>query len=404
MTLEAHLSQGHRERLRQRFQSDPEALSDVEQLEMLLTYAIPRRDVAPLAGDLLVRFGSLQEVFAAPVSALMEVEGIGESTVLFIQLIHHLMNILESSVEMSPKQTSPQLSLFDLDSQAAAPVLPGAKEQPDVKERPMRVFANDEVANSLALLPKAASFSSFDGFKQFLCEKLPYNAAETRARRANNILERFYPTGQIDTPLTYFALNCSSQADLQPVVFYHVFKAEPIAAKIAEEVIWPALPIGRVERSQVNEFILHYMPEIKSSSLGKILESLNHTNSLTGTGTTDKKGLRFQLRRGSLESFLYILTSEYPQPGIYSFESLYSGPLYHWLLWDREWMRRQLYNLQDFGILSKVSEIDTVRQFTLALDQPAALRTFFEHPQRSQLAVREDFRNLGDFGNLNDED
>jgi len=52
-------------------------------------------------------------------------------------------------------------------------------------------------------------------------------------------------------------------------------------------------------------------------------------------------------------------------------------------------MRRQLYNLRDFGLVSKVSEIDTVRQFTLPFDQTTALRLYFEHPQRDTLALRE---------------
>jgi len=389
--------EGHRARLREQFQSDPNLLSEAELLELLLTFSIPRRDVAPLARDLLAHFGSLQNIFAAPVSELINVDGIGESTAVFLQLIHHLMISPNSQAEMSPKQTSqtsPQLNLFELESKSAA------TKRPVAKERTMRVFANDEIANSLALLPKASGFTSFADFKQFLNEKLPYNAADTRIRRTSYILDRFYPASVLDIPLTFYAAHCSAQDDLKPAIFYHILKAEPIAAKVAEELIWPALPIGRVEREQVNEFVLRYLPEVKPSSLEKILESLAHTYTLTGVGTADKKGFRFQLHQGTLESFLYILTSEFPQPGIYSFESLYASPLHRWLLWDREWMRQQLYNLQDLSILSKVSEIDTVRQFSLALAQPAALRTYFEHPQRGQLAVREDFRSLRDFGSL----
>ena len=45
---------GHRERLRERFRnSGPDALQDYELLELLLFMAIPRRDVKPLANDLL---------------------------------------------------------------------------------------------------------------------------------------------------------------------------------------------------------------------------------------------------------------------------------------------------------------------------------------------------------------
>jgi DNA repair protein RadC len=388
-------SGGHRERLRQKFQENPRSLSDTERLELLLAYAIPRRDVAPLARDLLARFGSLRAVISAPLDQLIEVVGVGESTATFVQLLQNiLVEAPEAQAEMSPSKQSapsPQLNLFKLEPgigksiSAAHP----AKKQPVVKQRLMRVFANDEVANSLTFLPQAANFQSLEDFKRFLYEKLPYNASETRIRRARNILERLYPEGDINTPLTYYAARCSSKADLQPVVFYHVLKAEAIAAKIAEELIWPALPLGRVERDQVNEFILRYLPAVKPTSLEKMFESLSHTYGLTGVGAIDKKGFRFQLRQGSLEGFLYILTSEVPAPGIYSYDTLYSSPLHHWLLWDREWMRLQLYNLQDFGILSKVSEIDTVRQVTLAVDQPTALRQFFEHPDRSNMAIRE---------------
>ena len=159
--------------------------------------------------------------------------------------------------------------------------------------------------------------------------------------------------------------------------------------KVAEELIWPALPIGRINREQLREFVMSYLPEAGLSSQKNMLRALFYTYSLLGIGSANDNILRFQLHNGTLESFLYILTSEFPQPGIYSFDSLYNGPLHRWLLWDREWIRLQLYNLQDFGILTKVSEIDTVSQFTLALDQAMALRRFFEHPERYQKAIRE---------------
>ena len=51
---------GHRQRLRARFRAaGSEAVSDYELLELLLFRAIPRRDVKPLAKDLIARFGSL---------------------------------------------------------------------------------------------------------------------------------------------------------------------------------------------------------------------------------------------------------------------------------------------------------------------------------------------------------
>jgi len=57
---------GHRERLRARFlQSGDDSLPDYELLELVLFGAIPRRDVKPLAKDLLRQFGGLGEVLSA---------------------------------------------------------------------------------------------------------------------------------------------------------------------------------------------------------------------------------------------------------------------------------------------------------------------------------------------------
>jgi DNA repair protein RadC len=72
---------GHRERLRQRFlQHGPDALPDYELLELVLTFAIPRSDVKPLAKELIARFGSFAEVIAAEPERLMEVKGVKRNT------------------------------------------------------------------------------------------------------------------------------------------------------------------------------------------------------------------------------------------------------------------------------------------------------------------------------------
>lgn len=389
-------SEGHRERLRQKFKENSHSLSDKERLELLLTYIIPRKDVAPLAHDLIAHFGGLQAVIKATPEQLMEIDGVGESTITFIQLFQSLMaESTEVSSDMSPtKQNTPtpQLNLFELEPKIRKPSSTDyrAKEKSGAKERQMRVFANDEIGNSLTFLPQVRNFQSLDDFKKYLQEKLPYNAAETRQRRANYIIERFYPDNDIDTPLTYFVTHCAADVDLKPAVFYHVLKAEPIATKVADEFIWPALPIGRIDREQLREFVMRYLPDAGASSQKNMLRALFYTYDLLGIGSANDTILRFQLHKGTLESFLYILTSEFPQPGIYPFDALYSGPMHRWMLWDREWIRLQLYNLQDFGILTKVSEIDTVRQFTLAVDQPMALRLFFENPERNRKAIREE--------------
>ena len=79
---------GHRERLRARFmEAGSEALADYEMLELVLFRAVPRRDVKPLAKDLLARFGSFAEVISAPVERLKEIEGLSEAAATEFKIV-----------------------------------------------------------------------------------------------------------------------------------------------------------------------------------------------------------------------------------------------------------------------------------------------------------------------------
>ncbi|MFC4173162.1 DNA repair protein RadC [Microvirga sp. GCM10011540] len=79
---------GHRDRLRARFlQVGGDALPDYELLELVLFRLIPRRDVKPIAKELLRRFGTFAEVLAAPSARLMEVDGIGANVVTDLKVI-----------------------------------------------------------------------------------------------------------------------------------------------------------------------------------------------------------------------------------------------------------------------------------------------------------------------------
>ena len=86
----------HRQRLRERFASTGlEGFADHEALELLLTYAIPRQDVNPLAHRLLTRFGSLTDVFTADMAALCTVEGVGPVSATLIVLLGQLLRRLD---------------------------------------------------------------------------------------------------------------------------------------------------------------------------------------------------------------------------------------------------------------------------------------------------------------------
>ena len=78
---------GHRKRLKQRFLEEGlDHFTDIQVLELLLFYCIPRKDTNPIAHALLDHFGSLSQALEAPVEELKRVEGVGEQTAVFLHL------------------------------------------------------------------------------------------------------------------------------------------------------------------------------------------------------------------------------------------------------------------------------------------------------------------------------
>ena len=94
---------GHRQKMRERFlRGGLESFADHEVLELLLYYAIPRRDTNPIAHALMNRYGSLSAVLSAPVEDLQKVEGIGQSAAILLKLasqICHKARLAENAQE-----------------------------------------------------------------------------------------------------------------------------------------------------------------------------------------------------------------------------------------------------------------------------------------------------------------
>jgi len=104
---------GHRKRLRKRFRdSGRRALHDYELLEMLLAYAIPKKDTKPLAKNLIERFGAFHHVFDEGFDELESAPGIGEHSATLIKLVKACMNrYLEPDERLGKKLCSPEAVL-----------------------------------------------------------------------------------------------------------------------------------------------------------------------------------------------------------------------------------------------------------------------------------------------------
>ena len=78
----------HRQRLRARFiAGGAAAVPDYELLELVLFRAIPRRDVKPLARDLMDRFGDFNRVITAPEARLRDISGVGSAVVTELKIV-----------------------------------------------------------------------------------------------------------------------------------------------------------------------------------------------------------------------------------------------------------------------------------------------------------------------------
>lgn len=105
---------GHRKRLKQKFlTAGVEAFLDHEVLELLLTYAIPQRDVKPLAKSLLRTFGSLKGILDAEIGDLQKTPGVGEHTAVLFKLLKELAALYLKQKAKEKPQIACTSELFD---------------------------------------------------------------------------------------------------------------------------------------------------------------------------------------------------------------------------------------------------------------------------------------------------
>lgn len=94
-----NLHKGHRQRMKEQFvHYGAEPFSDHQLLELLLFYAIPRKDTNPLAHRLINEFHSLAGVMDASVEELMRVEGISEHSAILINLMPQMIRRYQTSL------------------------------------------------------------------------------------------------------------------------------------------------------------------------------------------------------------------------------------------------------------------------------------------------------------------
>jgi DNA repair protein RadC len=88
---------------------------------LLLTYAIPQKDVKPIALELLQKYGSLDQIFKASIHDLCQITGLKESSAILIKLVDWFKTVQGTKID-SPESIAAindqQLALFsDVETQ-----------------------------------------------------------------------------------------------------------------------------------------------------------------------------------------------------------------------------------------------------------------------------------------------
>ena len=360
-------NKGHRQRLRDRFASGEESSRSEEALlELLLTYAIPQKDVQPLAKQLLSEYGSLPSLLETSMETLCQSDGVKENSAVLLKLVdwirqHHGPKRHDKETLKPPKQ----VTLFET-------ISPDAEQVPSAVAEPRRekviqrygteMFGKAVLKEAIEILPRLPDSESLDEIRSFLRAKLHFSAEQTRQRYANYIIRRMFPNGYADAPLLLFAKAFPDSQELRDVCFYRFLLSEPLEVEIIEDLILPNLGTGRLSRERIRKRLAEKFPEAKSIvDCGKAI-----VDALTAGGVVkaDRTKISFAYREIPVASFAFILHSEFQEPGMYDIRKLDENRMIRAMLWNPERLLHALYELRNQGLISKISEIDNIRQFT----------------------------------------
>lgn len=381
---------GHRQRLRDKFTEKPSALNETELLELMLTYAIPRRNVKPLATELIVNYGSLSSVLAADTSDLCKNKGVNEYTAACLKLVAWVGKIYSDGQKtvLSPVQdAAKEFQPADNMEQAAKPVITPTLEtsgplfaeegtlfeaEPGIKPPARKsnqvaahMFSKSLLREAIEILPRIPYTRTMEEVRIFLSNNLHYNSEKTRMRYANYVTRRLFPSGQVDMPIFSFSRKYAGMQELRDVCFYRFCKAEPLMQDIIQDLLIPEYRSGSVTRSAIRAFLQEKYPVTKS--YGDCAQAIVDTLVAAGIARSDKTKVTYANRDILLSSLAFILHSEFPA-GMYYLNKVEDCAAFKCLLWRQNQVKESLYELRNMNLIPKISEIDNISQVTISLN------------------------------------
>lgn len=215
--------------------------------------------------------------------------------------------------------------------------------------------------DAAAILPILPITDEFDEVKQCIISKLKYNSEYSRKRYQRYITVYLFPDSIVDKNLLMFSRKVSNNT-LRNVCLYKFCKRYPLIIELFNELFIPNLSRGTIPKRKVDDYLKEKFPESDMGVDGSrgFLEALKDANVIKSSG----QNISFSYRQVDPISFAYILHSEFPISGMFNISKVEKNELFIPQLWQTKDLLEALYILRNREIISKVSEIDRVRQFT----------------------------------------
>jgi len=275
-------------------------------------------------------------------------------------------HIKPRSVPAKIELTSQQSELFEIPAAENEIQIKRMDSASQAKQNIVRhgslLFGKSLLKEAIQILPNLPDTDSLNEIRIFLRDNLHFSSEQTRKRYVSYITRRLFPDGIVDLPLRTFARTFPASQQLRDVCFYRFLKVEPLQVEIIEDLLLPNLGASRLPRERIRQYLQEKFPG--AGSIPDCAQAIIETLTASGVARADRSQLYFTYREIPVTSLAFILHSEFPEPGMYDLRKLEEHPLLRAMLWNPAQLLTMLYELRNLGWISKISEIDNVRQFT----------------------------------------
>ena len=135
--------------------------------------------------------------------------------------------------------------------------------------------------------------------------------------------------------------------------------------KVGQDLLLPNMNAGKVERKWIREYLYALYPQ--SKSINDCAQAIVDALVAGGLARANRNSISFSYRETLLPSFAFIFHSEFA-PGMYNLSDAEKNTFFQLMFWRRGDILTSIYELRNQKLVAKVSEIDSVRQFTTSLN------------------------------------